>query len=177
MPSKSLAFARIRAEVKAAVCAVPRGRVTTYGAVAAHLEIVPRHVAFVLASLKGAESETIPWHRVVAEGGELRSSSEEGLSCQRRRLAAEKVTVSRGRVIDFARLVYRWPRREDGPGRAVRSAYSDPTTPPLFPESIRFGYPLVPLNGGSSGSAPRPEFPGESESSKSRPTPRTRRER
>ncbi len=147
MPSKSLAFARIRAEVKAAVCTVPTGRVTTYGAVAAHLEVVPRHVAFVLASLKGMENETIPWHRVVAEGGELRSRSAEGLKCQRQRLAAEKIAVSRGLVSDFARLVYRWPPREDGPGRVVRGAYSDPATLPLFRESIRFGYPLNPLMG------------------------------
>lgn len=144
---KSPAFARIRAEVLAAACAVPRGRVTTYSAIAAHLEIVPRHVAFVLAGLKGDEVETIPWHRVVAADGGLRQSSRAGLRRQKERLASEGVTFTRGpRVADFGRLVFRWPPRREHPGVPARGPYSDPATPPLFKASYRFGY--VPAPGG-----------------------------
>lgn len=149
---KSPAFARIRAEVMAAACAVPRGRVTTYAAIAAHLEIVVRHVAFVLAGLKGAEVDEIPWHRVVAAGGELRSGSRAGLRRQKERLAAEGVAVTRGpRIAEFERLVFRWPPRREHPGVPARGPYSNPATPPLFLESFRFGYaPVV------DGPPPRP---------------------
>ncbi|HMO64835.1 MAG TPA: MGMT family protein [Verrucomicrobiota bacterium] len=133
----------------AAACAVPRGRVTTYAAIAAHLEIVPRHVAFVLAGLKGAEGDEIPWHRVVAADGRLRQSSPAGLRRQKERLAAEGIAVTRGpRVADFARLVFRWPPRRGHPGLPARGPYSDPATPPLFEAAHRFGYP------------PRAAFPG-----------------
>lgn len=142
---KSPAFARIRAEVLAAACAVPRGRVTTYSAIAEHLEVVPRHVAFVLAGLKDAEVEAIPWHRVVAADGALRQSSRAGLRRQKERLAAEGVAVARGpRIADFARLVFRWPPRRDHPGVPARRPYSDPATPPLFEKAYRFGYPPPP---------------------------------
>lgn len=149
---KSPAFARIRAEVMAAACAVPRGRVTTYSAIAAHLEIVARHVAFVLAGLKGAEVDEIPWHRVVAADGGLRASSRAGLQRQKERLAAEGITVARGpRIAGFGRLVFRWPPRREHPGVPVRGPYSEPATPPLFQESFRFGY--APVVGGPP---PRP---------------------
>jgi alkylated DNA nucleotide flippase Atl1 len=137
----SLAFARIRAEVIAATCAVPRGRVTTYSAIAKHLEVTPRYVAFVLAALKGAEVDTIPWYRVVAAGGELRSGSEAGLKLQRRRLAAEGIRVVRGKVPDFDERAFRWPERPDRPGMPVRRRYADLATRPLFPGSVKFGYP------------------------------------
>lgn len=141
MSIKSPAFARIRAEVMAAACTVPRGRVTTYAAIAAHLEVVPRHVAFVLAGLKGDEVETIPWHRVVAADGGLRQSSGAGLRRQKERLVAEGVAVARGpRVADFERHLFRWPPRREHPGVPARGPYSDPATPPLFEAALRFGY-------------------------------------
>lgn len=141
MPAKSLAFARIRAEVLAAACAVPRGRVTTYGAIAAHLEVVPRHVAFVLAGLKGGEVDDVPWHRVVAADGGLRQSSRAGLRRQKERLTAEGIAVTRGpRIADFERIVFRWPRRREHPGVPARGPYSDPATPPLFERAWEFGY-------------------------------------
>jgi methylated-DNA-protein-cysteine methyltransferase related protein len=138
----SLAFARIRAEVFAAACAVPAGRVTTYGAIARHLEVVPRHVAFVLSGLNEGQAEEIPWHRVVGEGGKVRLPTSEGLDRQRRRLKKEGVVVSTAGVVrDFDTIVFRWPERVDGPGRTVRRPYADESTRPLFPEAFRHGYP------------------------------------
>ncbi|HAB17855.1 MAG TPA: MGMT family protein [Verrucomicrobiota bacterium] len=138
--ARSLAFARIRAEVMAATCKIPPGRITTYATIASHLEITPRHVAFVLAALKQPEADMIPWHRVVAQGGELRSGSEVGLRCQRQRLGAEGIRVAGRQVADFDRLLFRWPARLDRPGMPVRRRYADPSTQPVFPESARFGY-------------------------------------
>jgi methylated-DNA-protein-cysteine methyltransferase-like protein len=139
---KSPAFARIRAEVLAATLDVPRGRVTTYAAIAAHLEVTARHVAFVLAGLKGAEVNAIPWHRVVAADSGLRSGSPAGLRRQKERLAAEGVAVARGpRIADFEQRLFRWPPRREHPGVPARGPYADPATPPLFEAAYRFGYP------------------------------------
>lgn len=137
----SIAFARITAEVKAAACAVPRGRVTTYGDIGNHLQVTPRHVAFVMARLTPEESAMIPWHRVVGSGGRLRQPTPADIRRHRGRLEDEGVRVdAAGRIRDFETVAFRWPERVDGPGRPMRRPYADPATRPLFPEAVRFGY-------------------------------------
>jgi len=139
----SLAFARIRAEVLAAASSVPSGRVTTYGAIGNHLQVTPRHVAFVMARLTDEESATIPWHRVVGAGGNLRQPTSAAIQRQRKRLLAEGLSVSaKGVIQDFDSTAFTWPEHVDGPGRPVRRPYAEPSTRPLFPEAIRFGYPV-----------------------------------
>lgn len=125
----------------AATASIPPGRVTTYSALANHLEVVPRHVAFVLARLSPKEASKLPWHRVVAQGGALRSGSEAGLRRQRNRLAQEGIRVINDHVPDFSRHFFEWPTRPDRPGIAARRKYSDPKTPPLFPTALKYGYP------------------------------------
>jgi methylated-DNA-protein-cysteine methyltransferase-like protein len=140
----SLAFARIRAEVLAAASSVPSGRVTTYGAIGNHLQVTPRHVAFVLARLPEEESAKVPWHRVVGAGGQIRQPDSEALQRHRQRLMDEGIPVSKeGRIVDFSAVSHAWPERVDGPGRPIRLPYAEPRTPPLFPESRRYGYPLA----------------------------------
>lgn len=63
---KSKAFARIRAEVIRLVGLIPEGKFTTYGSIAIHMNVMARHVAFVMSSLTDEESATLPWHRVVS---------------------------------------------------------------------------------------------------------------
>lgn len=138
----SLAFARIRAEVLAAVETVPHGRITTYGAIATCLEVSARHVAYILAGLDSEQARQIPWHRVVAEGETIRLPTPEGRALQTKRLRAEGVSVSRDGVVQhFEAVVVRWPVRPEGPGHASRGPYSAPSTPPLFARSLEFGYP------------------------------------
>ena len=139
--AKSLAFSRIRAEVMAATASIPPGRVTTYSALANHLEVVPRHVAFVLASLSSAEAADLPWHRVVAQKGALRSSSAAGLRRQRERLTQEGIKVVKDQIPAFTQHFFDWPPRPDRPGIASRRKYSDPKTPPIFPTALNYGYP------------------------------------
>ncbi len=106
---KSAAFARIQLHTLAAARTVPRGRVTTYAAIAASIRVVPRHVAYILATLpgdEGAHSEAVPWHRVVGDDGEVtalrsRANRERGL-VQVALLEAEGVKVVDGRIPDFA---------------------------------------------------------------------------
>jgi len=81
------------------VCAIPRGQVSTYGAVAraAGLPGRARQAGYALrvapASLK------LPWHRVVGAGGRIAfPKSSRAHAEQARRLRAEGVAVRAGRV-------------------------------------------------------------------------------
>jgi methylated-DNA-protein-cysteine methyltransferase-like protein len=87
----------------AVVAAIPEGRVTTYGAIARHLQVTARQVAFVLATLTAEESERLPWFRVVAADGVV-SSTKAGAVGRKQieRLRAEGVAVTpRNKVEDF----------------------------------------------------------------------------
>jgi methylated-DNA-protein-cysteine methyltransferase related protein len=65
----SAAYARIKTDVVAIVVKIPAGRVVTHGAISRHLKVFARHVAYILATLDAGERETVPWWRVVADGG------------------------------------------------------------------------------------------------------------
>lgn len=100
-------FARIKADVLAIVAAVPQGRVVTFADVGAHLDVMPRHVAYILVQLSEMEKATLPWHRAVAAEGTLGvPKSGAGGESQRALLAAEGAAFDPdGRITDFvARL-------------------------------------------------------------------------
>jgi methylated-DNA-protein-cysteine methyltransferase-like protein len=91
---KSAAFARIRAEVIRLVGLIPPGKFTTYGSLAVHMNVQPRHVAFVLSRLESAESAELPWHRVVGAEARLSPKMDPDLRAeQKRRLEAEGLRV------------------------------------------------------------------------------------
>ncbi|MCE3004317.1 MAG: MGMT family protein [Xanthomonadaceae bacterium] len=69
--ARSAAYARIKSDVLRIVAAIPRGRLVTHAAIGAHLDVVPRHVAYILATLEVAEKSALPWHRVVGAEGRL----------------------------------------------------------------------------------------------------------
>lgn len=82
-----------------AVCAIPRGRVSTYGAVARAAGL-PGRARLTGYALKIAPRELhLPWHRVVGAGGRIvfPSVSREHEE-QAKRLRAEGVSVTAGRV-------------------------------------------------------------------------------
>jgi methylated-DNA-protein-cysteine methyltransferase-like protein len=87
------------AAVIAVVREVPRGRVTTYGAVAARAGM-PRQarlVGKVLAALPA--NSGVPWHRVVAAGGRIAfPAGSPARERQLARLRQEGVDVARGRI-------------------------------------------------------------------------------
>jgi methylated-DNA-protein-cysteine methyltransferase related protein len=68
---KSPAFARIKDDVLQIVDAIPKGKLCTYRAVGQHLDVMPRHVAYILSQLKPEEKMIYPWHRVVSDNGSL----------------------------------------------------------------------------------------------------------
>jgi methylated-DNA-protein-cysteine methyltransferase-like protein len=102
------ALLQFKSKVLAIVAAIPEGRVTTYGALARHLQVTPRRVAFILATLTAQESQNLPWFRVVAAGGVV-SSTKLGAVGRKQitRLRAEGISVTpQNKVEDFARIVW-----------------------------------------------------------------------
>jgi len=82
------------ADVHAVVRRIPRGRVMTYGDVAA-VAGYPGAARQVVWALRAAHG--LPWHRVVAAGGRIALPGEAGVE-QRLRLAAEGVRFRGQRV-------------------------------------------------------------------------------
>jgi methylated-DNA-protein-cysteine methyltransferase related protein len=83
----------------AVVCAIPRGRVSTYGAVARAAGL-PRRARQAGYALRIApEGINLPWHRVLGAGGRIvfpKTSRQHAE--QARRLRAEGIEVRDGRV-------------------------------------------------------------------------------
>ena len=92
--------------VVALVKAIPRGRVATYGQLAA-LAGNPgaaRQVARLLHTL--SEKEGLPWHRVLNREGRISLPRGRGYEEQRARLAVEGVRFGPGDRLDLTR--YGW---------------------------------------------------------------------
>jgi methylated-DNA-protein-cysteine methyltransferase-like protein len=81
------------------VCAIPRGRISTYGDVARAAGLAGRARQAGTALRLAPRELNLPWHRVVGAGGRIvfPPASREYRE-QARRLRAEGVTVRDGRV-------------------------------------------------------------------------------
>ncbi len=97
--AKSAAFARIKKEVLALVEAIPCGKISTYKAIGESLDVMPRHVAYILTTLSGVESEQIPYHRVVSDGGKI--TAPKLFEEQVLRLKTENILCENGKVLHF----------------------------------------------------------------------------
>ena len=86
--------------VYAFVRRVPKGRVVTYGQVAALLGVPrgARAVGWALRGLDPTEAGRVPWHRVVGQGGRISLREGPGGLVQRSRLRAEGVRFVKGKV-------------------------------------------------------------------------------
>ena len=89
---------------KKAIRSIPKGKVATYGqvAAAAGYPLYHRHVAQLLQKSGGA----LPWQRVVGAGGAIKLKFEAGLE-QRTRLEMEGVRF-RGKRVDMAEHQHRF---------------------------------------------------------------------
>jgi methylated-DNA-protein-cysteine methyltransferase-like protein len=94
--------ARRDAAFRKAIRQIPRGRVATYGqvAAAAGYPLYHRHVAQLLSKC----GNSLPWQRVVGAGGQIKLKYEAGLE-QRTRLEMEGVRF-RGSRVDM--LEHQW---------------------------------------------------------------------
>ena len=88
-------------DMLAAVRRIPKGRVSTYGDIAA-ASGHPGAARRVVWALRAGEG--VPWHRVVGAGGRIRLTGESGFE-QRLRLRSEGVAIT-GDRIDLK--VYGW---------------------------------------------------------------------
>jgi len=96
-------------QVVEAVRKIPRGRVATYGQIAALAgnARAARGVAWILHS--SSDAERLPWHRVIGSRGRISLARGRGFEEQRRRLSAEGVAVDRAGRIDLE--VFQWEPR------------------------------------------------------------------
>lgn len=92
--------------VKLVIKSIPRGKVATYGQVAALAanERAARGVAWILHSC--SDKDRLPWHRVINGRGSISLRPGRGFEEQKRRLEAEGVKVGRQGRIDLD--VYLW---------------------------------------------------------------------
>ena len=104
------------ARIHGIVRRIPRGRVATYGQVAA-LAGIPGHarqVGYALAALD--DGDAVPWHRVINARGEVSQRAEPGAASHQRRLLEDEGVAfdDTGRI---ALSRYRWrPRAARGTG-------------------------------------------------------------
>lgn len=94
-----------RDKILAAIRRIPRGKVSTYGAVAKAAGM-PRGARQVVAALRGAAG--LPWQRVLGSGGAIKLRGDYAFE-QRFQLEAEGVTF-RGRKVDMKLHEYKFPK-------------------------------------------------------------------
>ncbi len=95
--------------IYAAVRRIPKGRVSTYGAIArvAGLDGQARQVGYALSALPSGSS--VPWHRVINAQGRLsleRAASGAGIT-QRLRLVREGIVVDAGGRVSLEKFGWR----------------------------------------------------------------------
>jgi methylated-DNA-protein-cysteine methyltransferase related protein len=102
--------------IAAAIRNVPRGRVSTYGAIAkaAGYPRCARHVSRVLRQVKG-----LPWQRILGSGGRISLRGESALE-QRFLLEAEGVRF-RGRRVDMQLFEHKFTRATNKQSSGSRS--------------------------------------------------------
>lgn len=99
--AKSEAFARIKHHILTMTLSIPSGRVSVYRSLAEHIDVMPRHVAYILSTLSEDERGFVPWHRVVAEGGVISIPNPERVKTQIEQLTIEGIQVSNKVVLNF----------------------------------------------------------------------------
>lgn len=105
--------------IRAAIMNIPRGKVSTYGAVA-RAAGYPGAARQVVRVLRQSHGLGLPWQRVVASGGRIALPGEAGLE-QRFRLEAEGVKFS-GRKVRMKEFEFVAPRRTAGKEKRANTA-------------------------------------------------------
>jgi len=104
-------------KIHAVILKIPKGKVATYGQVAAAAGFrgAARQVVWALRSVRG-----LPWHRVLGAGGKIRLPGESGFE-QKMRLQNEGVTFVGERVrMDLHQ--HEFAKRGSRKGRAKKSS-------------------------------------------------------
>jgi methylated-DNA-protein-cysteine methyltransferase-like protein len=105
----------MRSSILATIRKIPRGKVSTYGAVARAAGF-PGAARQVARALHGAVD--MPWHRVLGAGGEIKLTGDSAFE-QRFRLQAEGV-VFRGRRVDMKAHEFKFGKAKTSSRKASR---------------------------------------------------------
>ncbi len=111
-------------EIYAVVRRIPRGKVTTYGAVAALLGKPrgARQVGYALAALRGARHD-VPWQRVLGARPRGRATitilDPMGAAVQEAKLRKEGVRFDERGMVALERYGWRWREGKGGAARSV----------------------------------------------------------
>jgi methylated-DNA-protein-cysteine methyltransferase related protein len=101
----SAAFARIKNQVLTMTSHIPIGRVSTYRSLGEHIDVMPRHIAYILTMLSMEEKDSIPWYRVVSDSGAISAPKTSKAMEQIEKLTAEGIEIDRAKkLIDFDRV-------------------------------------------------------------------------
>lgn len=100
-----------RERVEAVVAQIPRGRVMTYGQIAALCGNA--RAARIVGGIAHFGDPALPWQRVVNKQGGLASGYPGGRTGHKQVLEAEGVEVSEDMAVDVQALLW-WPQRGDG---------------------------------------------------------------
>lgn len=135
---RSKAFIRIKEQVLEITASIPSGKLCTFQSIGSHLDVMPRHVAYILSQLDDTAKMLYPWHRVVSGDGSLgvlkRAPSGE---TQTELLSAEGIQVQKNSVAPgLERFFVPAERLPHGIQRQTRSIQ---TEEPGSPESRRPG--------------------------------------
>ena len=93
---------------------IPRGKVATYGQIAAILGQPrgARAVGMALGALRDDAVETVPWQRVVGAAGRCTHRDGFAAGIQQEMLEAEGVVFDRRGLLDLRTVRWKGPRRE-----------------------------------------------------------------
>lgn len=105
----------MRNRIESAIRRIPRGKVSTYGAIAKAAGF-PGAARQVVGTLRGAVG--IPWHRVLGAGGEIKLRGDSAFE-QRFRLEAEGVKF-RGRRVNMKDHEFKFSRKKSAKARSNR---------------------------------------------------------
>lgn len=122
--ASSLFFARIREQVLQLTASVPEGRICTHQSMGEYLDVMPRHVAYILSQLEENEKFVYPWHRVVSSDTSLGApkTNPDGKS-QAELLRAEGILVSNNKIASgFERVFIAAEQLRSGLARQKRPA-------------------------------------------------------
>lgn len=101
---------RIVPRIRATIMKIPRGHVSSYGAIARAAGL-PGGARQVVRALH--QSHGLPWHRVVAAGGRIALPGEHGLD-QRFRLEMEGVKFA-GKKVRMTEFEFKFPKKAGKP--------------------------------------------------------------
>jgi methylated-DNA-protein-cysteine methyltransferase related protein len=101
--------AQTRRRIEAAIRAIPRGKVSSYGAVARAAGI-PRGARLVARVLRHDRGLGLPWQRVLGAGGEIKLRADAAIE-QRLRLESEGVRF-RGRAVNMKMCEFTFAKKK-----------------------------------------------------------------